>query len=158
MTKHNIIFQLIAFGIILTLIGFGCKSKELPKVQKTGVNFVPASSLGEIMNIAERENKLVFVDFYTDWCLPCKMMDSEVYSDKNVETLFDQHFISYKVNAEKNNGPNLSFLYEVKEYPTLVFLDLNGRVLKRAQGAMSISELMKMVDNLMTEQISKTSN
>ena len=71
-------------------------------------------------------------------------MDSDVFSDKNNQNFFDDNFVSYKVDAEKGNGPNLSFLYAVKEYPTLLFLDTKGRVLQRKEGAAYHTELMNL--------------
>ena len=56
----------------------------------------------------------------------------------------NEHFISVKINAEQGNGPNLAALYEVKSYPTLLFLDLNGRVKSRKEGAAYQTELRRM--------------
>ena len=47
----------------------------------------------------------------------------------------------------KKNGPELSMLYQVYAYPTLLFLDTNGRVLARKDGAAYHSELKDLADS-----------
>ena len=131
--------------IVLIMMPFiACKTTPKIVEVKKGFDFVDSESLTEIIDQARAENKLIFVDFYTDWCLPCKLMDSDVFTDKNVIDFFKEHFVSYKVDSEKGGGPNLSFLYSVKSYPTLLFLDINGRILQRKEGAAYQTELMKL--------------
>ncbi|WP_316799634.1 thioredoxin family protein [Pedobacter frigidisoli] len=55
----------------------------------------------DAQNEAKNQQKLVFIDFYTDWCVPCKRMDVEIFPDKNVGALYNKLFINIKVNAEK---------------------------------------------------------
>ncbi len=50
--------------------------------KKGGVQFVNSKTLTAVLEEAEKENKLVFLDFYTSWCTPCKMMDEDVFPDK----------------------------------------------------------------------------
>ena len=113
---------------------------------KTGVQFVQSETLTAVLERAERENKLVFVDFYTTWCTPCKLMDKDVFPDKTIGKFFKKHFISYKVDAEKGNGVNLAVVFEVSVYPTLLFLNEKGRVLESKQGAAYHTELMEMAN------------
>jgi thiol:disulfide interchange protein len=108
------------------------------------VDFMHTDVLSEALARAEKENKMVFIDFYTSWCLPCKLMDEDVFTDQAFGDYMNQHFISIKVNAEVGNGPNLAALYEVKAYPTLLFVDLNGRVKSRKEGAAYQTELRRM--------------
>lgn len=108
------------------------------------VDFIHTDRLSEAIERAKAENKMVFIDFYTSWCLPCKLMDEDVFTDKEFGEYMNKHFISIKINAEVGNGPNLAALYQVKSYPTLLFLDLNGRVKSRKDGAAYQTELRRM--------------
>ncbi|MFK7808326.1 MAG: thioredoxin family protein [Saprospiraceae bacterium] len=132
-------------------------SNKVGKVKKSksktgGVQFVESKTLTAVLEQAERENKLVFVDFYTTWCTPCKMMDQDVFPDRNIGTFFKKNFLSYKVNAEKGNGVNLAVVYNVSAYPTLLFLNEKGRVLESKQGAAYQTELMAMANRALANR------
>ena len=68
-----------------------------------GVNFRPLSYT-EAIELAAKENKMVFIDFYTTWCGPCKRMSKEVFPQQEVGEYFNRTFISLKLDAEKENG------------------------------------------------------
>jgi len=115
-----------------------------PPPEPIGVQFVKSETLMPVLEAAKKENKLVFVDFYTTWCLPCKLMDEEVFSDKEFGNFMNDNFINYKVDAEKGNGANLALIYQVMVFPTLVFLDGDGKVLIRKDGTAFKTELKKL--------------
>ena len=110
------------------------------------VDFIETDVLGAAIEQAEREGKLIFVDFYTTWCLPCKLMDEDVFTDRDLGRYMNERFVSLKVNAEVGNGANLASLYEVRAYPTLLFLDTRGRVVAEKQGAAYQRELRELGD------------
>lgn len=94
-------------------------------------------TFAEVLAKAEKENKLVFVDFYTDWCGPCKHMTSDVFTRESVGTLFNANFINYKIDAEKGEGPEIAKKYGVNAYPTMFFLNPDGTPLHKILGAKS---------------------
>ena len=108
------------------------------------IDFMDTDYVAEAIERAEAEGKLVFVDVYTTWCLPCRLMDEEVFTDPALGRYFNEHFVSLKVDAERGNGGNVAALYEVTAYPTLLFLDTRGRVVARKQGAAFQAELRRL--------------
>ncbi|MEM6965300.1 MAG: thioredoxin domain-containing protein [Bacteroidota bacterium] len=133
--------------LLLPLLCLQCKSSKRSaqaSSQRTGVEFVQSATLSDVLDKAAAENKLVFVDFYATWCQPCKMMQKDVYPDQTISSFFNKNFISYKIDGEKGNGRNLAALYNVKAYPTLVWLDAKGRVVERKEGAAYHTELMRL--------------
>ena len=92
-------------------------------------------SFDEALKAAKQENKLVFIDFYTDWCGPCKKMANEVFPQKMVGKFMNENFVNLKFNAEKE-GKELAVRYKVSAYPTFVILDTEGKVLGELKGAM----------------------
>ena len=137
---------------VLCLISFSCSSKKkISEVEnrpglETEFHFHIDTELSAILDLAKKENKGVFVDIYADWCLPCKLMDEEVFEDKDLGKFYRDNFICYKVDAERANGPDLVFLYDIQAYPTLLFLDHNGRVLVRKMGAAFHTEMYRLAD------------
>lgn len=71
-------------------------------------------------------------------------MDEDVFTDPQFGAYMNENFISLKINAEAGNGPNLAALFNVKAYPTLLFLDSNGRVQTKKEGAAYQTELREM--------------
>jgi len=89
----------------------------------------------------------------TEWCLPCKMMDEDVFSDPAVISFMNENFINYKVDAEKENGPLLALVYEVSAYPTLVFVDKKGKAIVKNVGAVSQSQLIALAKEALAANI-----
>ena len=127
----------------------GGRAKGKPDHSAYAVDFMRTDKLSEAIARAEEEDKLVFIDFYTTWCLPCKLMDEDVFTDRELGRYMNERFVSLKVNAEEGNGVNLASLYEVRAYPTLLFLDTRGRVVAKKQGAAYQRELRELGDRAM---------
>lgn len=138
--------NIFVFGtVILLLIACNSTQKVVTTAPST-VTFVNSPKLMPVLEMANSKEQLVFVDFYTTWCLPCKMMDEDVFTNKGIYEYFNNNFVSYKVNGEKDNGPNLAVLYQVTAYPTLLFLDGDGNVLVRKEGAAYPTELQSLAE------------
>lgn len=99
-----------------------------------GVDF-KSLTMKEAQAVAEKEKKMIFIDFYTTWCGPCKMMSSEVFTQDQVGEYFNRTFVNLKVDAEKGEGVELAKKYQVKAYPTFVVLRADGTEVYRTAGA-----------------------
>lgn len=141
----------IILFLSLSLFLLNCNStkKTVAVENLEGVEFTPSDNLTAVLEMAEGNKKLVFVDFYTTWCLPCKLMDEDVFTNKGISELMNDNFINYKIDAEKGNGPNLALLFQVNTFPTLLFLDERGRVLVRKEGAAYPTELRNLAEEAM---------
>ena len=76
----------------------------------------------------------MFIDFYTSWCGPCKMMMKNVFPLKEVGDYLNARFVCVKIDAEKGEGPELAKRYKVKAYPTFVAIDPDEEVLMTKEG------------------------
>ncbi len=108
----------------------------------TGVQFTE-KSWAEILKTAAKEKKLVFVDFYTTWCGPCKMLKRHSFPDKAVGEFFNANFINVSIDAENGEGVELANKYSVRAYPTLLVLDKDGKVVHSSLGYMSPEQLLQ---------------
>lgn len=141
-------FSLLGLAILL----ISCKSQvntieptiiKKPEVPQ-GVAFIENGTVSLLMEKARVENKIIFLDFYADWCGPCKTMDKEVFLDKNVSEYFNKNFINFKVNGDALPGSELANLYNVTGYPTVVFVDPKGVVLRKQIGLIFQEQLMSL--------------
>jgi thiol-disulfide isomerase/thioredoxin len=91
---------------------------------------------------AKKENKIIFFDAYTSWCGPCKMMAKDVFTKNDVADLFNGTFYNVKYDMEKGEGPALKDKYDVKAYPTYLFINGDGEVVHKIVGSMSAQEFI----------------
>src|SRR3989339_764670 len=93
--RKTILFSLLCW-ITATLIP--CSS-----FAQDGIKF-ETGSWKEVLEKARTEKKLVFIDVYTSWCGPCKLMAKDIFPSKSVGDVFNKNFINYKIDAEKGEG------------------------------------------------------
>ncbi len=98
-----------------------------------------AKDLEEALTTARTEQKRVVVDFVTTWCGPCRVMDQLVYTAKPVVEKADE-FIFVKLDGDEQK--ELKDKYQVEAFPTLILLDSNGEVVRKAVGYQSVKKML----------------
>lgn len=102
----------------------------------------------EALEKAKKEDKILFMDSYTEWCGPCKMMSKDVFPQKEVGDFFNEHFVSIKIDMEQGEGIGLRETYDVNSFPTLLFIDANGKEIHKLIGGMYAEDLIKGAKNV----------
>ncbi|MET3536220.1 thioredoxin family protein [Chryseobacterium limigenitum] len=92
------------------------------------------SNFATILAKAKKEKKIVFVDAYTTWCGPCKLMAKNIFPLQSVGDYYNSHFINAKIDMEKGEGIDIAKKYGVKAFPTYLFIDGNGEEVHRTLG------------------------
>lgn len=87
----------------------------------------------EAKTAAKAENKMIFVDFYTQWCGPCKMLAKKVFPTKEVGDFLNSSYICLKLDAEAE-GQTLAKAINVTAYPTLAVFDSEGNLSGKFEG------------------------
>ena len=138
-TKRNKIMVLVILLAIIFFFGlksyFKIDEQNTEAVEEAKPFALNWLSYNEGLALTEKENKYVLINFYTDWCGYCKKMDKEAYSNEEVKSILNEHFVIVKVNAESENKViengeeiterELARLYQVSGYPTNWFLESN---------------------------------
>ena len=109
-------------------------------------------TFAEAQEKAKAEDKLIFMDAYTDWCGPCKWMSKNTFTDESVASFFNENFINVKMNMEKGEGPGLARKYRVRGYPSLLFLNADGSVAHTKLGAQDASSFLALGKRVMADQ------
>jgi len=111
-------------------------------VHAQGIDFNHIS-LDEALEKAKQEDKLIFIDFYTQWCGPCKMLAKNVFTHEKVGQLYNMQFINIKLDAE-HEGLEAARKYKVDAYPTLIFLNSKGDLVYKNVGSGDIASVLKL--------------
>ena len=98
----------------------------------------------EIKTKSARENKLIFLDAYASWCGICKRMEKNVFTDDTVADFYNTNFINARIDMESGEGTVLAKHYNVNVYPTLLFIDGQGKVIHRAEGMHQAQEFLEL--------------
>ena len=130
------VFNLLNFlmrKVILSLFFCALNLVVLAQTEFKNLNY------NDALAMAKAEDKMVFIDFYTDWCGPCKML-APVLEDvqeemKNVKIV--------KVDIDEN--PNVASEYKVKNIPTIKVFK-NGEEVDTLMGFMPKDVLKSKVE------------
>lgn len=118
--------RLIIITLILSVnIAFGQKGIKFENI-----------SWKDALQKAEKTNRLIFIDAYTSWCMPCKIMDQEVFTLDSVGSFFNVNFINLKIDMEKDERKLIGKIYPVGSYPTYLFINGKGEEVHRSGSRM----------------------
>lgn len=90
--------------------------------------------------------KPAIIDFYADWCAPCRMVSPIV---EELAKEYSGKIVVYKVDTDAER--ELSQSLGIQSLPTLLFIPLNGKP-QAAMGALPKSELVKTINNVLLVQ------
>jgi thioredoxin-related protein len=110
-----------------------------------GINFAEGD-WKSVLTKAKNSNKLIFVDVYTTWCGPCKMMARDVFPNEKVGSKFNANFVNYKIDAEKGEGIELARKYNVRAYPNFLFINGDGELVHRVIGYHPADPFLEQAD------------
>ena len=131
-------------------------------VVSQSINWV---TMDQALELQKKKPKNIMIDFYTSWCGPCKMLDRNTFTNKDLIDFVNTNYYSVKFNAEGNetvnykdrlfDNPNydpakakrrnsahqFSQYLGVRAYPTLVFLDFNANLIAPIPGYQTVQKI-----------------
>lgn len=93
----------------------------------------------------EKDPKLIFVDCYTSWCVPCLEMSRMEFPKQVCGDYFNPRFVSVKFDMEKGEGIEIKKKYNVTAYPTFLILNTKGEEINRLVGKAGAEEFIEKV-------------
>ena len=133
---------IISFAALLLLLS--CNNNKNRQLINWETNYNRA------LEKAAKENKAIMIDFYTDWCTICKIMETNVYLDKDIVSNINYNFVPLKINAE-DNDEDVKFLtnqYNINAFPTTVFINTNAFIIKKILGYIDTNDLLEEIKNI----------
>lgn len=130
-------------------------------------------SMNEALAAQKKEPRKIFMDVYTTWCGPCKLLDKNTFSNKKVIDFINKNFYAVKFNAEGTEeitfqdftytnpnyqegrkGRNATHFFadalKLQGYPSLVFFKDDGQLIQAIPGYKTPQQLeiyLKMIAN-----------
>lgn len=105
-------------------------------------------TFSEALKAAKREKKMVFVDCYTSWCIPCAMMAAKIFPEKECGDYMNPRFVSVKFDMEKGEGKTLQQKWKCKAYPTFIVFNSDGtEVARLIGGSNTADEFLKKLES-----------
>ena len=150
---HMKFTALFLLGLSFFVFSFNSKEKsvaspELSIQAGSGIKFSKLTFQKAIKQ-AKATGKLIFIDVHTSWCGPCKEMAKTTFTDSEVGDVFNRRFINLKIDAEEDtDGPMISKAYTVTAYPTLLFINGEGKMVKKLVGKQSKEKLLAAVSTI----------
>lgn len=96
---------------------------------------------------AKKEDKVLFVDFYTDWCGPCKLLNRTTFKDAKVIKMLSEEVVALKINAEVE--VKLAKRFGIAGYPSLVFINNDGTLRENLMGYRDANTFLKDAANVL---------
>ncbi len=124
-------------------------SASAPTTAPTGAHSAPAKvwfegSYADGLAQARATSKLVFIDFNTTWCGPCRKLEKETFSKPEVQAELAQ-MVSMSIDAESQAGLPLAQKFHISGYPEMLVLEASGKELGRISGFKSPKDFLALI-------------
>lgn len=159
--------RLIPLVLLVTvaLPSLSCAGNKKAPVPAGAANLAQAA-FKSAFDQAQKEEKFVMVDFYTEWCKWCKVLDEKTYPDPAVKKIMDQSFVFEKYNPEEApsfthqgktyGGAEVARAFNVRGFPTILFMEKDGTAIGSLPGFVPPEVFVKILNFVTSGEYRKT--
>lgn len=134
-------------------------------------------TFSQAMEAQKIQPKKIIIDFYADWCKPCKLMDKKTYGNPIIAAYINEHFYPVKFEADgnekitylgrnfnennskdkqsANNLNDFTRFMNVSSIPSTVFLDKKSKPITNLNGYLTAKELELYLNMIATDDYKK---
>ena len=136
-----------ACGLLLAVLGAYMIVGGIQQPAGPHLNWVYDETEG--LEIAKRQDKLVMLDFYASWCAACKELDHKTYADPAVAAKLD-NYVNIKLDFTRSSKITeaLTEKYRIPGLPVVIFMDAEGKVLKRFTGFVEPEKMLSVLSEI----------
>jgi thioredoxin-like negative regulator of GroEL len=114
---------------------------------KSLVTWSERDSWPEVVGRAQAAGRPILIDFYAEWCRPCKQLDRQVYSDPVVAAKLAD-LVTYKVDVDMPDGIVLGQQFHVYSLPTIILCRPDGEEIDRFRGYRPPDKFLQLIDDI----------
>ena len=136
-----------ATKVVLSLAAVGISATMLAPKSELSPEWRSYSTTAYENSAAKGEPMLI--DFYADWCIPCKELDAKTFSNRQVIDA-SQRFTSFKADMTKSESAateSLATRFQVKGVPTVLIIDSHGIEQSRITGYVDAAEFLRAMNS-----------
>ena len=136
--KNNYLAIVTCAIVSLALNGCGAEQENKQMTEASGGMVFVEGNFADVLAMAQERDLPIFVDVYTEWCGPCKVMVADVFSRDDVGEYYNANYINWKIDAEDpdSDGPAFAEKYGAFGFPSYLYMDKNGELMRRRNGLM----------------------
>ena len=157
---RSLIDVLLYITLLSATIFAAPNSGKAPVVPQSLVQWIDYDSA---LEKAKKEPKLIFVDMYADWCIPCRVMDKNVYMDPTVASILNKKFYPVKLDVDSEtpilcDGKKASTkkcftdVWELNVLPSFVLVAPKGLSILTVTDSMSPQEMQMLLNKFLEKE------
>lgn len=132
------------FPALCLSCGAPSPSRALKSDAPQGIAWRRDTTFFQLLQEAKETKRPLLLDFYADWCTPCKEMEEKVYRLPEVGEAA-KGFLAIQLDGERGEGAALYAKYRVSGYPAVIFFDPEGNEIRRITGSVDAQTFLQIL-------------